>query len=46
MFIYDVDRYIFFHVMSVVCVIEGVPRMEPRVPFALFPFGLCPIKFS
>jgi hypothetical protein len=29
----------------VVSLIGGVPRMGPRVPFALLPFGHCPIKY-
>ena len=46
MFIYDCS-YVYFilHVLSVVSLIGGVPRMGPRVPFALLPFGHYPIKY-
>jgi hypothetical protein len=46
MFIYDCS-YVYFilHVLSVVVSLIGeVPRMGPRVPFALLPFGHYPIK--
>ena len=46
MFIYGCS-YVYFilHVLSVVSLIGGVPRMGPRVPFALLPFGHYPIKY-
>jgi hypothetical protein len=48
MFIYGCSNYVYFilHVLSVVVsLIGGVPRMGPRVPFALLPFGHYPIKY-
>ena len=47
MFIYDCSFvYFILHVLSVVVsLIGGVPRMGPRVPFALLPFGHYPIKY-
>ena len=47
LFIYDCC-YVYFilHVLSVVVsLIGGVPRMGPRVPFALLPFRHYPIKY-
>jgi hypothetical protein len=46
MFIYECS-YVYFilHVLSVVSLIGGVPRMGPRVPFALLPFCHYPIKY-
>jgi hypothetical protein len=48
MFIYDCSFvYFILHVLSVVVsLIGGVPRMGPRNPFALLPFGHYPIKYS
>ena len=37
--------YILLVLSVVVSLIGGVPRMGPRVPFALLPFGHYPIKY-
>jgi F0F1-type ATP synthase assembly protein I len=48
MFIYDCSYVCFIlYVLSVVVSLigGGVPRMGPRVSFALLPFGHYPIKY-
>jgi hypothetical protein len=40
-----VVMYILFYMYCLLYLIGGVPRMGPRVPFALLPFGHYPIKY-
>ena len=41
-FVHTVCLYVFFcfYVLYVECLIGGVPRMGPQVPFALLPLGI------
>ena len=39
------NHYCLYVVVSLIGAFGGVPRMGPRIPFALLPFGHYPIKY-